>query len=658
MIPRDIRSTLAISIRRRLTTLILLAVPLSFGCGESGTTLQRLWDADWKIVGVGDHWVRGVGLESARSFSTDETGWQFRSRVLNTGTGAGELVLSGGGRSERFTVSAGGFRDISIERLPTGAFEFASSVDLVLGEPRLVRTGDDASILVLVVADTLRDDAVGSATTPRILGAFGDGTRFTDVSANAPWTLPSMASMFTSLSIFDLTTPSGDLVGIPDRTDTLASTLRSAGYSCGAVVANPTVHVHNGFGQGFDTYLVPGIVSTKGGGPDATWVVHEAETWLTAHRGEKRFLYLHFMDPHEPYRDHEHGTPPPRLFELAHRMRTASADETERIRRLYGGEARHLDGILGPFLESLPASAVTVFTADHGEALGEHDCWGHGFTLYQPVTKVPLLVRAAGLAGGDDPRPISLIDLAPTVLEIMGQPVPTAMRGVSALRGGPPREIVAATFSPGTLRWMWRRGPHKVVVRTADQPLVHSDSRKPLQETEPLPTGVLYFDLRSDPRELNPTSTPPVLLPFVADAFARSVGSMVPGLQVFSVGAQDQAVFEISLPEQRPLRQIWSVTPASVSWDGPTVTVATPNSGIFSLVAIGNSDAPSSIRLRRAHPGWRHLSDGDTIAPQPLDAELGFVVAGTYVWWNPDRDVVVGSHDETVEKLKALGYIR
>lgn len=640
------------------TALVTLAVAGVPGCGTDSPALDRQWEADWKFFQLGQQWVRGVDLSSQKSLRVDRAGLQFRSRILNTAKDDTDLAITGQGLQLRFTIPARRYLDVATDQLPPGLYEIEEAEALILGEPRLVGKEHQPRVFVLVVVDTLRADAVNPKNTPRILEFFNGSRRYPDVSANSPWTLPSMASMFTSRPVLDLTTPAGDLVGIPDGMETWADTLRRAGFSGGAVVANSTVHVQNGFAKGFDTFLVPSIIPVKGGGPDASWAIRKAARWLAAHEGENSFLYLHLMDPHEPYRDHENGREPPKLFELAHRIRTALPEETETIRNLYDGEVRHVDRMLAPFLESLPENAVVVFTSDHGEMLGENGCWGHGLTLYEPVIRVPLLIRAPSLKGGVDSKPAQLLDLAPTVLDLLAEQIPTEMEGRSLLQAHPRRAIVAATFSAGPMRWMWRRDETKVVFRTVDQPAIIESSRRALEEADPLPGGIFCYDVVKDPDEQSPHALPADLLAPVARDFALSAGSMVPGLQVFSVGVTGGTTFELEYPGQRIIQQIWSIGPVEASWDGPLLRVEDPHAGPFSLVTIGAGGEVGNAKPGLTNLPWQHLSEAGEYPHAGLNTDQTFQPPGSYVWWNPDRTLVVGHHDETLQKLRALGYIK
>lgn len=644
-------------VRRGWVMAIAAVLLAGWACAPApaaGTT--RLWEEHWTALRAGWQWVQGVELGEGRQISVERSGFRFRSRVLNPGREDEELTISGGGVRQQFVVVAGAASDIDTGSLTRGQYSIEGAPTLVLGEPRLVKELSRPQVLVFVLVDTLRAQAVNADLTPSILRALAGARVYEDSTANAPWTLPSVASMFTSRPVLDITTPNGDLVGIPRGFDTWASALRRAGFSGGAVVANYTVHVQNGFAHGFDTFSVPDILPPKGGLPDASWVVSQARVWLDAHSGEHAFLYLHLMDPHEPYRDHENGGPRPDLFGLAHRKRVASAEELHHLRDLYEGEVRHVDRALGPFLEGVGDEAVLVFTSDHGEALGEHGCWAHGFTMYEPVIRVPLMIRAPGLRSGAVDRPVQLLDLAPTILDLLGVPAPPSMKGRSLLSGGSQRNIVAATFSAGPLRWMWRRGHHKVVVRMEQQEAVTGEFLKPYEEEDPLTPGFFAYDLSLDPEEHHPGPIPDEIRESVVADFATSAGRLVPGLQIVSVGSDLGSEVELFLDGGGGVKQIWATGPVTVDQTETTIRLVTGPAGPFFAVSLA---AQAGFTPGRAQPPWRIGGHAD---PAVITGASGAVDSydspGTLAWWNPERNLVVGSHDETMDRLRALGYVQ
>jgi hypothetical protein len=511
--------------------------------------------------------------------------------------------------------------------------------------------------LVFVLVDTLRSDHVNPERTPAILDALGGARRWHGATANCSWTLPSMASMFTARPVLELSSPEGDLIGIPDGIDSWPAQLEAAGFTGAAVVANYTVHVLNGFSGGFAEYVVPDG-SGEADHPDAMWVVAQARRWLAEHRGEDSFLYLHLMDPHQPYRSHsDPSVGAPDLEPLAMRRRVATPEERELLAGLYGEEVAHVDQILGPFLAELPDDAVVVFTSDHGEALGEHGAWGHGLNLYQEALDVPLIIRAPGLSAGDEGGPIELLDVGPTVLDLMGVSLAEGMVGRSLLAVGPRQPIVSTTFGGGPLRWSWRRGDRKVVIRTAAQPGLGAESRSAMREERPLPAGGFQFDLESDPDEGSPTEIADELVPAVAGAFAESAGRMVPGLQLLAIGRRGPVAAEIQMPGSVQVIQAWGVGPIDVRHRGDRVSVGCEQGFPVCGVAIRIEPTPDRVVAVGDPSEWLGVATGEPIDLDRLAAPSGEVDAGLRLWRNPERALVVGGIEETVERLRALGYI-
>jgi len=169
-------------------------------------------------------------------------------------------------------------------------------------------------------------------------------------------------------------------------------------------------------------------------------VTDDALAWFERHRAGRApspfLLWVHYIEPHAPYRFHSRDAA--RLGITGGQAGRSDRYDTE-IAAVDRAIARLLDGIR----PRLPASElIVVFTADHGESLGEHDYWGHGRFLYEPELRIPLGVVWPGRIPSTtlDPQ-ASLLDLAPTLLELLGLPVPAELAGSSwarALRGGEP----------------------------------------------------------------------------------------------------------------------------------------------------------------------------------------------------------------------------
>jgi arylsulfatase A-like enzyme/cytochrome c-type biogenesis protein CcmH/NrfG len=297
--------------------------------------------------------------------------------------------------------------------------------------------------IVIITIDTLRADRVGAygyaaARTPAIDRLAREGVMFGQAFATAPITLTSHASLMTGRY------PPGhgarhNGVRLDERTPTLAATLSGAGFATGGFIAAFPLDRRFGLARGFDVYgdrMPPGVDGRAVNERPGRQVVDEALAWLARNRSRRFFLWVHLFEPHAPY-----GTP---------------SDAGRDIKARYDDEIAEADAQAGRILEALGsdrAATLVVFAGDHGEAFGEHGEIGHSIFLYDTTLRVPLVIAATGLPAGRNVRePVSLIDVAPTVLRLLGLP-PLDSDGIDlgpALQGAavPARELYAETFAP------------------------------------------------------------------------------------------------------------------------------------------------------------------------------------------------------------------
>lgn len=285
--------------------------------------------------------------------------------------------------------------------------------------------------VLLVTIDTLRADAVGfgggpPGATPVLDRLASQGRVFTFAHAHNVVTLPSHANLLTGLYPYQNGVRENTGFVLSARVPTLATMLSGAGYQTAAFVAAFPLDSRFGLDRGFSVY---DDSYPLGSHPDrfemvqrrGDQVVEPARAWWTAHAGGKRFLWVHLYDPHAPYQ-------PPAPF-------------SERFRgNPYQGEVAATDSFLAPLLEPFlsaearPARpAIIVVTADHGESLGEHGELTHGLFAYEATLHVPLVVWGQGVAPGRDDRPARHVDLVPTILGLLGLPVPAGLPGRSLL---------------------------------------------------------------------------------------------------------------------------------------------------------------------------------------------------------------------------------
>jgi len=389
------------------------------------------------------------------------------------------------------------------------------------------RTAPPPSV-VLVLIDTLRPDYLGcygfqGPVSPAVDRLASESVVFDRCVAPAPWTKPSVASLFTSL--YPVNHGVVNHEGLWKRPDsgevekgvlgpsavTLAEVLRDRGYRTGAFMANPWITPEYGFDQGFDRF------DHRGFYPPAPQVLARAEAWLDSIPGDRPFFaYIHLMDVHGPYR-----APPVHDAALSGSPTVQSdvqltREEWEAIpeylrkeawtrgpggrfvhtwRTRYAAGVRGVDDVLAGFLDRLRETgvldrALLVLTADHGEELDEHGGWNHGATLYEEQLRVPLLIRPRGGAhpARHYPGLVSLLDVMPTLVSRAGGGVPPAAAGenlVSVLDGGTVEEgrvlLAMATTT----------GPEWIALRAGDYKLIRNQA-----------TGeTRVFDLAADPGE-------------------------------------------------------------------------------------------------------------------------------------------------------------
>ncbi|MFT5683782.1 MAG: arylsulfatase A-like enzyme [Myxococcota bacterium] len=303
--------------------------------------------------------------------------------------------------------------------------------------------------VVLISVDTLRADHVGvygsDVLTPSIDAFAQDSVRFAKAWPAATTTLASHSSMMTGRLPHNHGVPFNGAVLDPENV-TLAEVLQGAGFSTIGVVGGTPVRASTGLDQGFDTYLGPIRPGTKG-----NRAISEALNGLT---DSPLFLFVHYWDAHWPY------TPPApwdRMYRsddlplkgtfgevrtLRADLRDGVADAPERseaMKGAYAGAVSYTDSAIGALITDLKSrglydSSLIILTSDHGESTDEHwDYWTHGKSTYEVAVHVPLMIKLPGQtsAGTVVEMPVSLVDLYPTLLELLGLPASDAVDGVS-----------------------------------------------------------------------------------------------------------------------------------------------------------------------------------------------------------------------------------
>ncbi|MGI9590745.1 MAG: sulfatase family protein, partial [Myxococcota bacterium] len=308
--------------------------------------------------------------------------------------------------------------------------------------------------LVLISIDTLRADHLGAyghpwVKTPAIDALAGESIRFDRVISAAPTTLASHTSLMTGTYPHRHGVPDNDY-RVAEGNRMLAEVLSEGGFSTSGVVGGYPLGPQTRFHQGFGAYRV-----LPWDGVNSEEVSEAALDWLDARGSERFFLFVHYWDVHWPY-----SPPPPydRMYrrdslemagvkseidEVRRLLRSRAPDADARsdvLRRLYAGGVSYVDVQVGILLDGLRErglleDSLVVLTSDHGEMMDEHaaEFWNHGNSVYDAVSRVPLLLRLPGGAGGGRAEEwrLSNVDLMPTLLELLGLPVPQAIDGES-----------------------------------------------------------------------------------------------------------------------------------------------------------------------------------------------------------------------------------
>jgi len=356
-----------------------------------------------------------------------------------------------------------------------GRSPLATSDGMVaFGEPTLVRPrGVRRPNVLIYLIDTLRADhctpwGYPRETTPRLDELAGEGIVFERAYSQAPWTRPSVATLFSSmLHTFH---NASKTTGLAPQIVTLAECARESGYATAGFIANAHVHGSSlNFEQGFSRFEAI-EKSKRRAGSRADAVNEAAFDWLQSHAGQPFFLYLHTIDPHATYDPPEStrgtwsagydGEITPRetgARALTHRGESARRKglpfppaDLQHVIDLYDEEILANDREFAALCARLKElelwdDTIVVVLSDHGEEFGEHGGFGHGTRMWEELLRVPLIVkpdrRDGDAIGTRVAEQVRVMDVMPTLLDRMGLGAEgSLLMGTSlaeALRGGP-----------------------------------------------------------------------------------------------------------------------------------------------------------------------------------------------------------------------------
>ena len=358
-------------------------------------------------------------------------------------------------------------------------------------------------LLVWISQDTVRADHLGAygygrSTSPNFDRLARGFTVFEQAVSAASWTLPSLTSQMTSRypSFHGATqaTKAADA-----RYPTLFETLANDGFTVLGVTGNPFISDKYALARGFDALVYTGL--------KADVVSRLARQYSDQWNGGDLALFVHFMDPHSPYRPPEEyrdkfGPAYDGAVDGFNYRSAAKTDaDVERVRALYDGELAWTDHEIAGLLAALSQKglldqAVIAYSADHGDEFMDHGSWGHAHTLYEELLHVPFALRVPGARARRVAEPVSLVDLAPTLLEALRVPAPASYQGRSLLPLVHGATLPELPLFAETARF---KTSHKVAVRLGRFKYIEElmePEGKALQKAREL-----LFDLEADPKE-------------------------------------------------------------------------------------------------------------------------------------------------------------
>jgi arylsulfatase A-like enzyme len=527
--------------------LLLLYVGTAFGAALVPLFVLSRWRGGWApylvlpgLLGCGVWLIlQEVGLRSLQPLSPWRTPVVGAALVAGLGTG---FVLARRVRPRRWTwaASVGGLL------LALGLVGAVRGFTL----PQASDDGPGAAVptaapnVVVVLIDTLRADHLSCygyerPTSPAIDRFATESVLFTRAFSQSTWTKPATASLFTGRY------PSQhgaylEKARLPDTELLLPEAFGQIGYRTAVFSGNPWITPDYGFDQGVDDFysvyderfarvtLYMMTLKRLSKALDRGWTYNrvkmlvlgefstterdahlnrEIVRWLDEHGQRPFFMHVHYMSPHHPYdppAPFDRFVPDPSLTPVTYYPKKSyfffeegeelpAAQRADMVAR-YDGDILFVDGVFDDLLATLRARdlldrTVVVLTSDHGEEFFDHRNWGHGQSVYNELTHVPLIVRHPALfpPGTRVASPVMTVDVMPTVLELAGAAPPHGLAGRSLLPLLAPGALATPRESYSEL--LYRYGHAQALVR---------DESKLVRMTKGDESRTALYDLRAD----------------------------------------------------------------------------------------------------------------------------------------------------------------
>ena len=317
--------------------------------------------------------------------------------------------------------------------------------------------------IVLIIIDTLRADHLGCYgyyrnTSPVIDSLAASGIVFTRCQAQAPWTLPAHATIWTGLTVRSHRTVmlGTESYGLNPEFETISTILGANGYITLGFVNSPYLAEDFGFNRGFDHYSM----HLSGHGLAAV-TVDEVLKWFEENTGNPspKLLVVHLFDVHAPYsapggfdlRFSETGSAGGTNWQTDSLNNVINPEDLQHLVNMYDGEIAWVDSQIGRLLQGLRRygvldNAMVIVTSDHGEEFFDHGSWSHGHSLYQELLHVPLIITGAGIPSDSiNTIPAGQFDLLPVIAGYTGNSVPECVEGMDILSGNVSSRILPSS---------------------------------------------------------------------------------------------------------------------------------------------------------------------------------------------------------------------
>jgi len=575
-----------------------------------------------------------------------------------------------------------------------GPLAGSPDVHLMLGQPTIYYPERmQHKNILLIGVDTLRQDSVSpygadENITPYLGELSETATVFTQARSQAPWTLPSFASMLTGglPSEIGATIYTGYL---PDRNTTIGEMLFNKGYTTATICSNTWLgNEQSGFEQGMEELWFEYNASAGDS-------VEIAKDFIARSLGRDWFCFLHFFDPHVPYAPEDeyidrlvdpgyggrYGNAFGAIEEWKAGLVTPTDEDLNHVKNLYYGEVAEVDNEIGDLIayleeNNLLENTLVIFAADHGEEFFDHGGFEHGHTQYDELVLMPLIVKGEGFAGGTrSDANVGNTDIFPTILEYAGIEIPPGLPGdplQTIVTGDYPtdRIVFGEDNSRGPLRKFGVQWPYKCIVDVVNW-------------------EILLFNMEDDPGETTDISAdhPDI----VARLTREIVSSMLPDQTAFHVWitrGYREAPHEFSgtihvpggIEEVTAFRldqgDVYNIDGDTISFTIKSSQVMLgPNKHIMIIPSDGAESMEVSVLVDgliqndRFFPyGSRESEPSCTAAVHiddfPLGTSLPLAIeeypAGCYLWGQMGYDLddeSIEMDNEMREQLRALGYL-